>query len=80
VAQHEGNPLGGADIREPVPREHALGGHHEILPTGRDRLEQPFRIGLDVAVHEHLAGRAKDADVHGLHVEIDPAVVAMLTV
>jgi hypothetical protein len=31
-------------------------------------------------VHEHLAGRVEDADVHGLHVEVDSARVAMLTV
>ena len=38
--------------------------------------------GVDwhVAVHEHLAGGVEDADVHGLHVEIDPAIVTMLAV
>jgi hypothetical protein len=29
---------------------------------------------------EHLAGAVEDADVHGLHVEIDSAVVTVLTV
>jgi hypothetical protein len=36
--------------------------------------------GFDVPVHEPLAGGVEDADVHGLHVEIDAAIVTMLTV
>jgi hypothetical protein len=35
---------------------------------------------VDVSVHEHLATGVEDADVHRLHVEIDSAIVAMLTV
>jgi hypothetical protein len=33
-----------------------------------------------VPMHEHLARNVEDADVHGLHVEIDSAIVSMLTV
>ena len=80
VPQHEGNPLGGADIGEPVPREHALGRHDEILAIRGNGLEQRLRIRLDVAVHEHVAARVEDADVHRLHVQINPAIVSMLTV
>jgi hypothetical protein len=31
-------------------------------------------------MHEHLACRVEDADVHGLHMQIDPAIVPMLAV
>jgi hypothetical protein len=31
-------------------------------------------------VHEHLAGGIQDADVHRFYVEIDAAIVTMLTV
>ena len=41
----------------------------------RDDLEERLRRRRHVAVHEHLAGRVEDADVHGLHVQIDSAVV-----
>ncbi len=78
VAQHEREVLCRAQIREPVPREHALGRHDEILLVRGDDLEECLRRRLHVAVHGHLAGGVEDADVHGLHVEIDSAIVAML--
>ena len=80
VAEHEGDVLGGAEIRDPVPREHTLGGHDEIVPVRRDDLEKRRGIRFHVAVHEHLAGGVEDADVHRFDVEIDPAIVAMLSV
>ena len=33
-----------------------------------------------VSVHQRLPGGVEDADVHRLHVQIDPAIVSMLTV
>jgi len=38
--------------------------------------------GLDLTLrgYEHLAGGVEDAHVHGFHVQIDSAIVAMLTV
>jgi hypothetical protein len=80
VSQHERDPLGGADVREPIPREHAFGRHDQILAVRGDDLEERLRRRLRIAMHEHLAGRVKDADVHRLHVEIDSAIVPMLPV
>ena len=80
MAQHEGDLFGGADIREPIPREHALRGDDEILPVRGHHVEQGLRRRRHIAVHEHLAGGVEDAHVHGLHVEIDPAIVTMLAV
>ena len=80
VAQHEGNPFGSAEVCEPVPREHALGRDDQIVSIRDDRLEERLWGRLHVAMHQHLASRVQDADVHRLHVEIDSAIVAMLTV
>ena len=80
VAQHKGDAFGGADVGEPVPREHALGRHDQIVPVRCDDLEERLRCRFHVAVHKHLAGRVENTDVHRLHVEIDSAIVAMLTV
>jgi hypothetical protein len=55
-------------------------GHHEIVAVRGDGFEERPGVRLDVAVHEHLAAGVEDADVHRLDVEIDPAIVAMLTV
>jgi len=46
------------------------------LVLGEERVRRRF----DVAVQQHLAGGVEDADVHGLHVEIDSAIVPMLSV
>ena len=80
VAQHEGDALGCAPIGEPVPREHALGRHDQIVPVRCDDLEKRLRRRFHVAVHQHLATGVENTDVHGLHVEIDSAIVTVLTV
>jgi len=80
VAEHERDAFGRADIGQPVPREHALGRHDEIRAVRRDDLEERRRGRRHVAVHEHLARRVEDADVHGLHVQIDSAVVLVRSV
>jgi hypothetical protein len=80
MAKHERDALRRAHVREPVPREHAFRRHDQIAPVGGDDLEEHLRRRFHVPMHDHLAGGVKDADVHGLDVEIDPAIVAMLTV
>jgi hypothetical protein len=56
------------------------GGDNEIVSVGADNLKERLRRRLHIAMHKNLAGRVQDADVHGLHVKIDPAIVAVLTV
>jgi hypothetical protein len=78
VAQHECDAFSGAEVREPIPREHALGRDDEIVAVRSDRREKCLGRRLHVSVHQHLAGGVEDADVHGLHVEIDSAIVTVL--
>ena len=80
VAEHERDPVRGADIGEPVPREHALGRDDQVVSVRRDHLEERLRGRWQIPVQQHLPGRIQDADIHGLDVEIDPAVVTMLAV
>ncbi len=80
VPEHERDVFGRTEIREPVPREHALGRDDEMGAVRRDRLEECGRGGGDVPVHEHLAGGVEDAEIHRLHVQIDPAVILVLVV
>ncbi len=80
VSQHERDPLRGADVREPIPREHALGRDDQILAVRGDDLEECLSRRVHIARHEDLAGRVKDAAVHRFHVEIDSAIVPMLPV
>ncbi len=51
-----------------------------LVPVRCDDLEEHLRRRFHVAVHEHVAGGVENADVHGLHVEIDSAIVTVLAV
>ncbi len=57
-----------------------IDGDDQIVAARGDRLQERFGRRLHVAVQKHLAGGVKQADVHGLHVAIDSAVVPMLSV
>ena len=80
VAEHERDAFGRADVGHPVPREHALDRHHQAVAVGRHDLEERRRGGRYIAVHQHLAGAVEDGDLHRLHVQINPAVVRVLSV
>jgi hypothetical protein len=78
VAKDEGNPLPRTEVREPVPGEHALGGHHEILAVRSDELEECLRVGAEVLVDLDVSGLIENTDVEGSGVKIDAAVVEVL--
>ena len=80
MAEDEGDALSGTEIREPIPGEHTFDGDDEIVAVGGDGVQERLGRRLDVAMQEHLAGRIEDAEVHRFHMEIDSAVVAVLTV
>jgi hypothetical protein len=44
VSEHEYETPGGADIRQPVPREHAFRRHDEIITVRCDDLEEGRRV------------------------------------
>lgn len=79
VAQHEGDLVFGAQIGQPVPGEHALDADDDPPPAiGRQGVEKVVPPCRQIAMDEHLASLVEDADVHGLGVQIDPAVEWML--
>jgi hypothetical protein len=77
VAKHELDPFPAAEVRQPVPREHALDRDHEVVAVRRDGLEERLGTAPHVLVEEDLALPIEDAQVHGLRMQIDPAVVLM---
>jgi len=80
VAQHESDPLPGAEVRQPVPGEDAFDGDDEAVTVGGHGLEEGLGRRGQVLVDQDLALGVEDADVHRLRVQIDPAPVAMLSV
>ena len=43
VAEHERDGFSRADVRQPVPRKHALGRHDQVLAVRLDDLEEGGR-------------------------------------
>ena len=66
--------LVGTQVSEPVPDAQALDGHDETLAIRGKSCQEGLRVGLHVAVHEHLAALVEEADVHGTGVQVDTAV------
>jgi hypothetical protein len=53
-----------AEVGEPVPSEHALGGDHDTVPVGSDGVKKGFRLRLDVPVELKIPGSIEDAQIH----------------
>lgn len=78
MAEDEGDPFIGTEIGQPVPGEHAFGGHHQILAVRFDQTQKRFWTSRDVLMHDNIASRIEDADVHGAGMQIDTAIMLML--
>jgi hypothetical protein len=75
VAEHEGDSLARTQVGEPVPGEDALDPDHEVFAVRGHRLQEGLGAAAQVLVQEHLAFAVEEAEVHGLGVQIDSAVV-----
>jgi hypothetical protein len=69
-----------AQICDPVPGEHALDGHHDVIHVGLDQLGERPSFGGAVSVQDHRAALVDDAHVHAPCVQIDAAIVLVLSV
>jgi hypothetical protein len=76
VTEHEVDPLGGAEVRQPVPGEDALDRRHQSLAVGLDHRKEVPQVSVD----EDLAVVVENADVHALGVQIDPAPMLVRSV
>ena len=75
MGQHEVQARRLAGIRQPIPAEHAFGADGQVVPIGRDQLEEIFEIiVLDVGVDEFFALPVHYADIHLAGVKVDSAV------
>jgi hypothetical protein len=67
-------PLVGAEVGQPGPGEQTCDRHDETWSIRGKSFQEDIRVGLHVAVHEHLAALVEEADGHGAGVEVDAAV------
>ena len=79
MAEDEGDGVFGTEVGEPVPVEDALGGDDEILPVGLDGLEEASAVTGKVLVEQDVAFGVLNAQIEGTSVEVDAAVVLMLS-
>jgi hypothetical protein len=68
----------GAQVGEPVPGEHALDTHGDVVTIRSDDFEEGLGVGGDVLVDELVAGLVNDADIHRPGMQIDAAVESVL--
>jgi len=77
MAENELDAFVPAEIGEPVPGEDALHGDDEVVAERGDGREEVIGSAPDVLVKKDLAFSIEDAEVQGLGVKIDAAVVLM---
>src|SRR5262249_50359882 len=80
VAQDKRNLLGGAQVGEPVPGEHALTSNYQVVTKVSDGLQKSSGMGRDVCLADDRAGLVEDADGQSPGVQIDAAVKSVLLV
>ena len=78
VAQDERNLVLLAEVRDPVPGEHALGADDEAVAKRLDGTQQGIGPAGQVAVEDGLAGLVEDAQVHGPGVQVNAVVESVL--
>jgi hypothetical protein len=74
MTEDERAPCGGTEGGEPVPGEQTLDRYDHPLSIGGTGMQQGFRSGLHLAMHQDLAALVEDADIHGPGMQVNAAV------
>src|SRR5207253_800022 len=64
----------GTQIGQPVPREEAIDTDDQILPRGRNSLEQGVWPRGHMPGHQDLAILVQDAEVHGAGMQVNATI------
>jgi hypothetical protein len=67
-----------AEIGDPVPGEHAFNGHSDVFPITFDGFKEDLGVSSDIALKDDVSLLVEDAEVHGLCMKIDSAVILVL--
>ena len=79
MAQDEGDLFASAEVGEPVPGEHTFDGDDKIFAVRGDSFEEGVGIRAHVPVDEYRSRLIQDTQVHGACVQVDAAVVLVLS-
>jgi hypothetical protein len=78
MAENEGDVLLDTEVGDPVPGEHALYSHHDVLSEGSDDAQKGFRVGMDVLMNPDIATGIEDTDKHIFGMQIDSTIKFVL--
>jgi hypothetical protein len=78
VAEDKWNVLGGAEVSEPIPGEHALDAGHQSVVKRLDGVEEGVGPSRQVLVEADAAFGFKDVEVVGPRMQIDADVRSVL--
>jgi hypothetical protein len=78
MSQDKGDMFLGTEIGDPVPGEDALNGYNDVFSKSFDGFKKDLGAGSDVALEDDAPFLVEDAEVHGLCMEINSAVVLVL--
>ena len=78
MSQHELNLLLYAQVRQPIPAEHAFDADHQILAVRFNQPEKRHRIRSNVLMHQDLALLIHDAHVHPSGMQVLATLELML--
>jgi hypothetical protein len=79
VAEYESDPLPAAQIGDPIPGEDTLHRHRDILAVWGDGFQESIGICPVVPVQEYFTGLVHDAEEHRSCMQVDAAVVLMVS-
>jgi hypothetical protein len=74
MTQHDGKTRLSSEISQPVPGEETFPTDNEVLPIGRNSLEQRFGSRLHIPVQDDLPIPLQDAEIHATGRQSDAAV------
>ncbi len=78
MAEDKGDVLLGTEIGDPVPGEHTLHGHNDILSERSNDVEKSFRVCVDILVNPDIASGIEDTDKHLLGMQVDSTIKLVL--
>jgi hypothetical protein len=79
MTEDKRDALIGTEVSEPVPGEHAFDRHDDPLSIRGNGFQEGIRVGFHIAMHEHLAALVEDAEIHGAGMQVNAAVIWMLS-
>jgi hypothetical protein len=79
MSQDKGDMVIFTEICYPVPGEHAFDGDHHILTEWLYDFRKVPGCGVHVLMYDNLAFGINDAQIHGSDMEVDTAIIRMLS-